>query len=284
METRLLEKIDAVKKPTYTEMTNKQLGTNIKKIVKHIDQERKESSAEEINERQKRTIIVKQYKDKNVRNSEDVRKPIYEQFPGTIIRNARTTAGGSILVELDDEKSAENITKNWNRHLYGGNQGVMMGNIPKTIGIVKHVWIQRPLEEIKEDIIENYHCKEVEFFKKNGNYMGIVKITFNTQDELEKTMNERIKIFRQRFIVEEYNFKPRVIKCNQCQKFNHIARLCRSDELCGKCGRNHNTDTCNVDPEDYTCHHCKGNHQTGDKECPVMKEKEEFLKNRHQNV
>ena len=113
--------------------------------------------------------------------------------------------------------------------------------------------------------------------------MGIVKINFNTKEQFEEVMKDRITIFEQRYIIEEYNFKPRVIKCNNCQKFNHIARLCLSPVLCGKCGNEHNTNTCTVEPEDYACHHCKGNHQTGDKECPVMKTKEEAIKNRIQN-
>ena len=270
--------------PMYSQAVNKQLGTNINKLVKQMNQERREINGEEIKERQKRTIIVRQYNDKNIIDSEHVRKPIYDNFPGVVIRNARTTPGGSIHLELDDEKTADKIIKQWKNNIYGGNKGVIKGNVPKTTGIVKHVWNQGTENQIKEEILNNYDCKEIDFFKKDGKYMGILKITFNTAEELSKAVNDRITIFNQRYIVEEYKFKPRVIKCNKCQKFNHIARLCRSPERCGKCGKDHNTIECTVEPADYSCCHCQGNHETGDKECPTMKNKEEIIKNRSQNV
>ena len=269
--------------PQYSQIAEKQLGTNINKIVKHIDQERKVNNADEIKEKQKRTIIVKHYTSKNIRNSEDVRNPIYDKFPGTVIRDARTTPGGSILLELDDEKTAANIFENWDENLYGGNKGAMRGNIPNTIGIVKHVLKPDDENELKQEILQNYPCKEVDLFKKNGEFMGIVKITFNTAEDLQNAKVERIKIFRQRLIIDDYNFKPRVIKCNKCQLMGHIARLCRRSEVCGKCGNNHNTNACTIEPKDYVCYHCKGNHATGDKNCPVMKNKEESISNRRQN-
>ena len=135
----------------------------------------------------------------------------------------------------------------------------------------------------EEDILTNYPCKEVSFFKKNGEYMGIIKIVFNTPEDLAKTTEERIKIFEQRYLVEEYIFKPKVIKCNKCQTFGHIARLCRSTERCGKCTEKHDTKNCTVEPKDFMCCHCKGNHETGDKDCPIMKNKEEQIKNRQHN-
>ena len=139
------KKQNTLNNPLYSQA---HFNSDIKKIVKHVNKERKENSAEEIREKQKRTLIVKQYMDKNITNSEDVRKPIYEEYPGTVIRNGLTTPGGSILLELDDEKTAQAIIKKWNNKLYGGNKGVMLGNIPKTKGIVKHVWNNRSEEEI----------------------------------------------------------------------------------------------------------------------------------------
>ena len=267
----------------YSNTVNKQLGANINTIVKHINQERKENNAEQAAITQNRTLIVKQYQDKNIRNSESIRAPIRENFPGVVIRNARTTPGGAILIEFDNENTAENIAKNWKQDIFGGNKGVMRGNVPRTAGIVKHVWDHRTEEEIEEELRANYPCKEVTFFKKNGKYIGIIKVIFNTPEDLVKTTEERIKIFEQRYLVEEYIFKPRVIKCNKCQAFGHIARLCRSTERCGKCSENHDTKTCTVEPKDFKCFHCKGNHETGDKECPEMKNKEEQIKNRQHN-
>ena len=268
--------------PLYSNVMNKQLGANINKIVQHMNQERKVNNAEQTSIIQNRTLIVRQYEDKNIRNSESIRAPIREKFPGVVIRNARTTPGGSIFIEFDNENTAENVAKSWKKDLFGGNRGVMRGNVPRTTGIVKHVWGQQTEEEIEEEILSKYPCK-VSFFKKNGKYMGIIKIIFNSPEDLIKTTEERIKIFEQRYLVEEFIFKPRVIKCNKCQNYGHIARLCLSAERCGKCAENHDTKSCNVEPKDFKCCHCKGNHEAGDKECQTWKNKEEQIKNRYHN-
>ena len=79
--------------------------------------------------------------------------------------------------------------------------------------------------------------------------------------------------------------KPRVIKCNRCQKFNHIGRLCRANApKCAKCGNAHETSSCTVTKENYKCCHCGENHETGDPECEDMKTKLEEIKNRIQDV
>merc|ERR1711972_187761 len=101
---------------------------------------------------------------------------------------------------------ADNIIKNWKTNLYGGNKGAAKGNFPKTTGIVKHVWCDRSEEEIKEEISSNYDCNDIDVFKRNGKYMGIIKINFKTKEQFEAVMNVRITIFDQRYILEEYNF------------------------------------------------------------------------------
>ena len=94
-------------------------------------------------------------------------------------------------------------------------------------------------------------------------------------------MQNNVSIFNQRYRVEVYKPKPRIIKCNKCQRFGHVERICREDKpVCGKCtSRNHETKDCVVESENYKCHHCDGNHITGNNECEVMKEKMEERKN-----
>lgn len=98
---------------------------------------------------------------------------------------------------------------------------------------------------------------------------------FNSQAELEAAKKQRIGIFQQRYAIEEYEYRPRVIKCNHCQRFGHVARLCRSEHpVCGKCtGTNHETKYCDTTAENYKCNHCHGKHETGNRNCPIMKHK-----------
>ena len=125
-------------------------------------------------------------------------------------------------------------------------------------------------EEIEENMNANYAVSKVEVFKRNGEMTGTVKVTFNSQKELNDTVVDRMKIFSQRYLLEEYKSTPRVIKCHRCQGFGHIARLCRSNSpKCGKCGeQNHQTNNCTSSVR--KCAHCKENHATGDKSCTML--------------
>ena len=112
-----------------------------------------------------------------------------------------------------------------------------------------------------------------------------LKIKFDKEEELQEVIENCITIFNHRFMVELYNFKPRVIKCNKCQKYGHLARLCQSVEICGKCkSKNHETRDCEEEKENYICYHCDGNHQAGDKECVEYQRIEAAIRNRKQNV
>ena len=107
---------------------------------------------------------------------------------------------------------------------------------------------------------------------------------FDKEEHLQDALNNKITIFEQRYIVEKYVFKPRVIKCDHCQKYGHIARICRSEtSVCGKCrSKEHDTENCTVEEDEYKCFHCDGNHRSGDKTCLVHQTVEEDMKNRFQ--
>ena len=118
---------------------------------------------------------------------------------------------------------------------------------------------------------------------KDNEFMGIIKIIFKTDDDLNQAIQNKLSIFRQKYIVETFQPKPRVIRCMRCQRFGHVARVCREkNPICGKCtSTTHETKNCAELEENYKCHHCHGNHATGDKECPQMIEKlDELIKRR----
>ena len=147
------------------------------------------------------------------------------------------------------------------------------------IGIVKHVYIDNTEDEIKEEIYQEYPNADCEFFKKNEEFMGIIKIKFENNEDLSHAMTNRLSIFNERYKVEDYIAKRRVIRCMRCQTFGHVARLClKPKPVCGKCTSNsHETNKCTIAEDNYKCYHCKENHMSGDKNCRVIKEKEEEL-------
>ena len=217
-----------------------------KKIVKQLAAQSSADREKEAKQRDKCSLLVRKPMDKDIRNSKDIRKFFNKEFPGIVIVNCRITAGGSIKIEFDNEEDVKNVSDNWKTDLFGGNSGITPPQNLQTSGIVKHVYVDCSEEEIEENIKSNYNASKVEVFKKNGMMTGTVKITFNSQKDLVDVITDRIKIFAQRYIMEEFKPIPRVIKCHRCQGFGHIARLCRSNSpKCGKCGEtSHESEHC----------------------------------------
>ena len=205
-----------------------------------------------------------------------------QRYEGTIIRNARTTAAGSILIEFDETNVNNAVVANWDNTLFGGNSGLVRCDQSKPAGIIKHVYDEVSDEDLIEEIKNNYPDTESELFKKNDVFIGTIKITFKDDAALEEAKTNRFKVFQQRYIVEDYRSKPRVIICRRCQRFGHISRLCRDkSQKCGKCSSTHHeSKNCDVSDQNYKCAHCEGKHITGSRDCLVFKEKEEELLSR----
>lgn len=221
--------------------------------------------------------------DTSITNSKTLRSSFNKEFPGVVIKNCRITAGGSFKFELDKEEEVKDVTRQWKSDSFGGNQGVSSPAEMHTSGIIKHVYLDNSEEQLTEELKGKYSCiKKVELFKKNNNFTGTIKLIFNTRQELLDCLTDRIKIFNQRYIMEEYKPLPRVIKCNRCQTFGHIARRCRAEKpTCGKCGeQTHETMNCSSSVK--KCAHCNEGHETGHSTCHVMKTKLDEIRQRAQ--
>ena len=108
-----------------------------------------------------------------------------------------------------------------------------------------------------------------------------MKVTFVDSDTLEKAITDKIVISGQRFLVEEFKPKPRVIKCHRCQAFGHVSRFCRSKKpKCGKCGSDaHESKDCTSSSS--ICVHCDSkDHPTGHSSCKVIQQKMDEIRQR----
>ena len=171
---------------------------------------------------------------------------------------------------------------NWDKSFFKGNSSMIKMKEKNSSGIVKYV-NDMDEDEIKEEIDMNYPDTQVEFFRKNDEFTGVFKITFKDEEELKRVIADKMKLNHRKYNIEEFVHKPRVIKCNTCQRFGHVSRLCRSKEkpVCGKCTKDHETKDCTSPPTDYKCFHCdKSDHFTGSQKCEKMKEKYQQLLDR----
>ena len=145
-----------------------------------------------------------------IRKSPQIHESMYKEYPGVVIRNARTTAGGSILIELDNKETADRVKENWNKDLFGGNKGAVNLRKTPTAGIIKHIPKSTLDEETTEDdlineITSKYHDANVDLFKRNEKFTGTLKIEFNSEQDFETALKNRVQIFNQRYIMERYH-------------------------------------------------------------------------------
>ena len=97
-------------------------------------------------------------------NSKIIRKELNKLFPETRIRNCRTTAGDSILIKFDDEKTAAEEVVKWEKDFLGGNNGILRAKAHSAYEIIQYVDKNCTEEEIKEAISEQYPDTSAELF------------------------------------------------------------------------------------------------------------------------
>ena len=251
--------------------------------IKSLVNQNKQSENKDKVEKQARTLIVRRPKDHKIRSSTDIRSAISAKYRNSCIKHTRPCVGGSLLIEFANAEEAENVMVNWDKTLFGGNDGVSKQQPRHTAGLIKQVE-RLPEQEIIDEIVESYPDARVELFKKQGRFTGTVKVMFKDENSLQQAMENKVRINHQIYMLEIFNPKPRVIKCNKCQAFGHVAKWCdpRNAPVCGKCGikGHHETKECTVEEADYKCAHCGENHITGSYSCLKMKEKLDSLINR----
>ena len=273
-------------KPLYSEMAGNgkhaKLSPTINlppKIVNSLNELTKASQVNEDSKRLKRTRVVVRPEDTNIRTSREIRREFNKNHNDVIIKHCRLTAGGSIMFEFEDEDTATEVQTQWSTKYYGGNKGMKIPGEDNSVGLVKHVYDDLNEEEIIEEIQKAYPGAECEFFKrKDQSFSGLIKVDFKSRETLQRVMNEKIKFGQQRYIVEEYKRKSRVIKCNKCQGWGHIHRYCNRAPKCGKCADKHETMTCTIN-KGFKCAHCGDDHRAGSSICKVYKEKVAMFEN-----
>lgn len=65
-------------------------------------------------------------------------------------------------------------------------------------------------------------------------------------------------------------YVPDLLRCYKCQKFGHVAAVCRGKQWCARCGGEHEYGKCGqgVNPK---CCNCGGDHSAGYGGCKVRK-------------
>ena len=293
MEKNIIETINKDKKSVpsnvtpFKEAAIKNLNRKVEETNRLVKvQMRNEKSTEEEKEKQNRTKVVRKPININITNSRVLRKEFNKCFENVILKEARISAGGSFILEFEDLAEAKRVQKNWKNEYLGGNSGMVDAGERNCTGLVKFVDDDLTEKDIEENIKENYPGARHELFKKGGEFLGLIKVTFKDENELEEVIANKFTLGRRKYLVEKFQHKPRVIKCNICQAFGHIALRCRNKKKpnCGKCGEaGHESLNCIEEEENHQCYHCKTkDHKTGSYKCKKVQEILEVIsQNKH---
>ena len=73
-------------------------------------------------------------------------------------------------------------------------------------------------------------------------------------------------------------FIPSPIRCYKCQRWGHMAKQCRSQFRCSKCGEPHDTRTCEAEPQIEKCCNCGENHKASSHDCESYGEAKQIIK------
>ena len=241
-----------------------------------------EDNQKRLLENSKTTLIVRQPKNKELINSYMIRKAFYKDYKNIPMKAAIVTAGGSIRLQFQDEETRDEVLKNWNKTVLGGNEGAVKPSVGKKIGLLKEVDKDLEKEFITSEINKAYPDTETDLFMKNGKFMGVIKLTFKDQTAYDEAKKNGVIIENGKYIIEEYISKPRVIRCYRCQAYGHISRLCRSKKVrCGNCcEEGHESKDCenNTDQSKPKCLHCKLDHRTGSNQCEHYRNVEDKIR------
>lgn len=110
-------------------------------------------------------------------------------------------------------------------------------------------------ENLKSQGIENEDVRTVERINGTSKFNTVFVSILDENKRNEIIKNGKIRLGISYFPSKKYEPK-KVIQCHKCQRYGHIARICKSIvEVCGNCGENHLTNACS-DTGKMKCVNC----------------------------
>lgn len=140
-------------------------------------------------------------------------------------------------------------------------------------GVISGVPIEVSVEEIKKNL-EGGKVGEVRRLQMNRDGSRVDSLSVMLKFE-EEVLPERVRIGYISFPVRAYVKAP--MRCYNCQRYGHIAKVCKAKKRCARCGGEHDYGRCEEDAE-VKCCNCGGAHSVAYGGCAVRKKAVEVQK------
>lgn len=231
-----------------------------------------------------------------VKKSYDTKKEFNKHFPRIKIVQCKRTRHGSLLIELEDIKTAKEVVEKWQPSFFSVDAGVQNMTTATLLqnknikGVICDVNIAMTDSAILEEIRDQFGWSNIKlrrFVDRQGIVRPTVLVHFSSSEELEEA--KRKGVFLDNVYCEIRVFEPKasVTQCFNCYGFDHTVVWCpKKQKVCPHCSQSHKPTECLIkqenDTEQFKCPNCRENrqHSATDDSCPVFKEKLSFIQHR----
>lgn len=188
------------------------------------------------------------------------------------IKCAKTLRDGSLLIVCTNEKDKEKALK-IEKILGERVSGKTLDRKTYVCGVISGIPPEVPTEEIKANM-KGGKVVDVKRLKASRN--GERVDSFSVMIKLdEKVLPGKMYIGFMSYDVRQYIPPP--LRCFKCQKFGHVAAICKGKQKCGRCAGEHEYGQCEEGAK-IKCINCGGEHSSAYRGCEASKRAAEVQK------
>ncbi|XP_014832393.1 PREDICTED: uncharacterized protein LOC106910304 [Poecilia mexicana] len=148
----------------------------------------------------------------------------------------------------------------------------IMGENKKIRGVIYGIPLDEDLDKIKRSVV-GAKVNNLKRLSKTVDEKRVGSLSILIEFE-EKELPKNIKIGYLNFQVRPY--VPPPLRCFKCQRYGHIAAVCKGKQRCPKCGEDYKLEDCKEELQEKCCN-CGGNHRVTFGGCEVRKRAKEIV-------
>lgn len=188
------------------------------------------------------------------------------------VKCAKILRDGSLLIICNDVKHKERALS-MSKVLGENVSGKLLDRGKYLRGVITGIPPEVPVEEIKTNV-SGGKVVEVRRLKMNRN--GERSDSFSVMLKFEeRVLPDKVYVGYMSYGVRP--FIPPPLRCFKCQKFGHVAAVCKGKQRCGRCAGDHEYGKCEEGAA-LKCCNCGGEHSSAYRGCTVSKRAEEVQK------
>lgn len=180
------------------------------------------------------------------------------------IESAKTLRNGNILIFCKNEKQQKALRSV--KSMLGQTVSCIIYKRAWLKGVISGIPIEVSTDTLKSNI-SGAKVTEAKRLKCVRNKEKVDSLSVVLQFEEEK-MPERVYIGYVSYLVRAY--VPPPVRCFKCQKYGHVAAVCKGNQRCARCSGNHEYGKCGQGTKPRCCN-CGGEHSAGFGGCMVHK-------------